>query len=51
VYMGNYKVYWAYMVEKSGYTDRNGDFHPPLHCLSKTFNAARKDMVRKIAKG
>lgn len=51
VYCGNYKVYWAYMVEKSGYTDRNGDFHPPLNFLSKTFNAARKDIVTRIAKG
>jgi hypothetical protein len=51
VYCGNYKVYWAYMVEKSGYTDRGGTFHPPLHFLSKTFNSARKDMVSKIAKG
>jgi hypothetical protein len=51
VYCGNFKVYWAYMVEKSGYTDRKGNFHPPLHFLSKTFNAAKKDMVSKVAKG
>jgi hypothetical protein len=51
VYCGNFKVYWAYMVEKSGYTDRKGTFHPPLHFLSNTFNAARKDMVSRIAKG
>jgi hypothetical protein len=51
IYCGNTKVYWAYMVEKSGYTDRSGKFHKPLHFLSKSFIAAKKDMISKIAKG
>jgi hypothetical protein len=51
VYAGNYKAYWAFMVEKSGYTDRNKVFHPPLNFLSKTFNATRRNIVKRIAKG
>ena len=29
VYAGNFKIYWAFMVEKSGYTDRGGEVHNP----------------------
>jgi len=49
IYCGNFKVYWAFMIEKSGYTDKNGTFHKPLHFLQQTFNNAKKSMIKKIA--
>jgi hypothetical protein len=51
IYCGNTKVYWAFMVEKSGYTDRSGKFHRPLHFLQRSFLAAKREMISKIAKG
>jgi hypothetical protein len=50
-YAGNFKVYYALMVEKTGYTDRGGKFHPPLHFLQAPFHAMKGSMVGKIAKG
>lgn len=50
-YAGNTLAYWAFMVEKSGYTDRGGKFHAPLHFLQNPFHAMKKDMISKIAKG
>jgi len=50
-YCGNFLAYWAFMVEKSGYTDRGGKFHPPLHFLQAPFHAMKGSMVSKIAKG
>jgi len=51
VYCGNFLAYWAFMVEKSGYTDRGGKFHPPLHFLQSPFHAMKQSMLGKIAKG
>jgi len=50
-YCGNFLAYWAFMVEKSGYTDRGGKFHAPLHFLQAPFQAAKKSIVSTIAKG
>lgn len=51
VYLGNFKVYYASMVEKTGYTDRGGKFHPPLHILQGTFHAKKNTMLKAIANG
>lgn len=51
VYCGNMKAYWAFMVEKSGYHDRGGKFHPPLHFLQGGFEAIKGEIVDRIAKG
>jgi len=51
VYCGNFLAYWALMVEKTGYTDRGGKFHPPLHFLQAPFHAMKQSFVSKIAKG
>lgn len=50
-YCGNFLAYWAFMVEKSGYTDRGGKFHPPLHFLQGSFHTAKNTIVSTIAKG
>ena len=50
-YVGNALAYWAFMVEKTGYHDRGGKFHPPMHFLQGSFQAAKGDMLNKIAKG
>ena len=49
-YCGTEKAYWAFMVEKSGYTDRGGKFHPPLHFLQGSFHAVKGFIISKIAK-
>lgn len=49
-YVGNALAYWALMVEKTGYTDRGGQKHAPLHFLQGSFHAMKKDMLRKVAK-
>jgi len=51
VYAGNFKVYWAFMIEKSGYTDRSGKKHKPLHFMKKAFHVKKKNMVKQIASG
>lgn len=51
VYCGNALAYWASMVEKTGYTDRGGKFHPPMHFLQGPFHAMKQSFVGKIAKG
>lgn len=51
VYVGNFKAYWALMVEKTGYTDRGGKFHPPMHFLQGTFVDKKKSMLSKVTKG
>ena len=50
-YAGNFKVYYALMVEKTGYTDKNGKFHRPIHFLQAPFHAIKRSIVSKIAKG
>ena len=50
-YAGNFKVYYALMVEKTGYTDRGGKFHPPIHFLQAPFHAIKGSIVSKIAQG
>lgn len=50
-YMGNFKVYYASMVEKTGYTDRGGKFHQPLHILQGTFHSKKVNMLKSIANG
>lgn len=51
VYCGNYLAYWAFMVEKSGYKDRSGKFHPPLHFLQSSFHAKKTTMLNRIKGG
>jgi len=51
VYCGNALAYWAGMVEKTGYTDRGGTKHAPLHFLQGTFHAQKQSMLGKVAKG
>jgi len=51
VYAGNFKVYYALMVEKTGYTDKGGKFHQPIHFLQAPFHAIKQTMISKIAKG
>lgn len=48
VYAGNFKIYYAFMVEKSGYTDRKGRFHDPIPFLRSPFNAQKSRTVSKI---
>jgi len=50
-YLGNFKVYYASMVEKTGYTDRSGKFHQPLHILQSTFHSKKVTMLKTIASG
>lgn len=51
VYCGSYKIYWAFMVEKSGYHDRSGKWHKPKPFLRQAFHSEKKDMIRKIKGG
>ena len=51
VYCGNSLAYWASMVEKTGFTDRGGKFHQPLHFLQAPFHAMKQSFTSKIAKG
>lgn len=51
VYEGSELAYWAFMVEKTGYTDRSGKFHQPLHFLQGSFQAMKQSMLSKIVKG
>jgi len=50
-YAGNFKVYWAFMVEKSGYTDRAGKFHGPLHFLQGPFHEKKSSILNRIKGG
>jgi len=51
VYAGNFKAYWASMVEKTGYRDRGGKFHPPMHFLQAPFNEMKANIISKIQNG
>lgn len=51
VIAGNFKIYWAFMVEKSGYHDRGGKFHPPKPFLRRPFNAMKRDLLKTIKDG
>jgi len=51
VYCGNFLAYWAFMVEKSGYTDRGGKFHAPLHFLQSPFHEKKQSILSRVAKG
>jgi hypothetical protein len=51
VYAGNFKVYWSFMIEKSGYTDRSGKKHPPIHFLQHPFHSMKNSIVKRIAGG
>jgi len=51
VYAGNYKIYYAHMIEKSGYTDRSGKFHPPIPFLRNAFNGQKVKAIDKIRSG
>jgi len=51
VYAGNFKVYWAYMVEKSGYHDRGGKFHPPKPFLRNAFKAVKPTILERLKNG
>ncbi len=48
VYAGNLQAYWASMVEKTGYTDRGGKHHAPLHFLQEPFLKITNDIEEKI---
>ncbi len=48
VYAGNFKIYYAHMVEKTGYTDRKGRFHSPIPFLRNPFNAQKSKIVGRI---
>jgi len=48
VYAGNRKIYWAHMVEKSGYHDRSGQFHPPIPFLRNPFNAKKVSVIQEL---
>jgi len=51
VYAGNYKIYYAHMIEKSGYTDRGGTFHPPRPFLRNSFNGQKSKVLDRIKSG
>jgi hypothetical protein len=51
VYVGSYLAYWAFMVEKTGYHDRGGKFHPPMHFLQNTFDSQKANLISTLAKG
>jgi hypothetical protein len=50
-YAGTFKIYWALMMEKTGYTDRGGKFHPPLHFLQSPFQIIKNTVVDRIKNG
>lgn len=49
VYAGNFKIYWAHMVER-GYQDRAGKYHSGAHFLSRAF-FHHKNMVKNFIEG
>ena len=51
VYAGNFKIYYAHMIEKSGYTDRAGRFHPPIPFLRNSFNGQKSKVIDRIKSG
>jgi len=51
VYAGNFKIYYAHMIEKSGYTDRSGRFHPPIPFLRTSFNGQKVKVRDRITSG
>jgi len=50
VYAGNYKIYWAFMIEK-GYHDRAGKRHPGEHFLRNAFYGKAAGVVEAIKNG
>jgi hypothetical protein len=50
VYAGNFKIYWALMVER-GYHDRSGKHHAGVPFLRAPFNAKKRTMLKKIKEG
>lgn len=48
VYAGNFKIYYAHMIEKTGYHDRAGKFHPPVPFLRNSFNVQRPKVTQRI---
>lgn len=51
VYAGNFKIYWALMIEKTGYHDRSGKFHAPVHFLQAPFHAIKGQIIARIKGG
>lgn len=51
VYAGNFKIYWASMVEKSGYTDRGGEFHRAKPFLRNSFKAVKPTILNRLQNG
>jgi hypothetical protein len=50
VYAGNYKIYWAFMVER-GFHDRKGRYHPGRYFLRNSFASGRVEVLRAIKYG
>jgi hypothetical protein len=50
VYAGNFKIYWAFMVER-GYHDRAGKHHSAQPFLRPTFHAAQGKAIQAIKGG
>lgn len=50
VYAGNFKIYWAFMIEK-GFHDRGGKWHEGRRFLRGPFHAKRSQILDKIKNG
>ena len=50
VYAGDYKIYWAFMVEK-GYHDRAGKYHPGTHFMRNTLSSMKSEVLNAIKNG
>ena len=56
VYAGNFKVYYAFMVEKSGYHAKTkgggrNKFKPPIPFLRNSFKAAKPTILNRLKNG
>jgi len=50
VYAGNFKIYWAFMIEK-GYHDRGGRYHAGVHFLQAPFHRVKMSVINRIKNG